>query len=650
MKKVVIALVGLSVLVNLFNILMPAFSIIDLQTFPTITGGGVTGTGSITLVLLSSMNVFIDSPENKTYDFNLTDDYFIDLNVSADFTVDTWWYTLKDLRHNTTVNDSVMFVPNTTIRAVRWSNKLIVFANDSTGSEANASVEFFIYVPNTAPFINYIDDEIFVCEGNSISYKFNATDLDEDDLSVDIDPKNPFFIYPPPERVNLTTVQATIFSGTLTKEYVGTYTENISVSDGQYADSKSGVNITVIEINNVPSVENIGVQTVWTHGENSTFYEEVDVSDTENGNQSTGNFTFNLTFLNGNKFFDINEYGIMNFTANDSLVGVYNISLCVTDSAISNIHPNISLCNQDGLNNTVCQNFSLTVTDENRNPTITSYYPGNLTLTVSGTESVYFNISKYDPDGTVPDTYWYVDGVLVQYNSGNLTDELTYTFGCGISGTYKVKAEITDGLLNDSVEWSVDVLFRECPKGTSGGGGGGTPTCIPNWVCENWQVCQNAKASLEAGVLSGEDYRFIKSYCDENKISEASCGMQIRKCFDLNSCNVKMGMPVKIQPCLFVKEASCSDGIRNCHQGSCELLVDCGGPCKPCPTCSDGIQNQGELGIDCGGPCPWKCPAEVPLSDKYKALLWIVLFILIILALIKTVRIIRLKTKLEEKK
>jgi len=35
--------------------------------------------------------------------------------------------------------------------------------------------------------------------------------------------------------------------------------------------------------------------------------------------------------------------------------------------------------------------------------------------------------------------------------------------------------------------------------------------------------------------------------------------------------------------------------------------VDCGGPCKPCPSCTDGIQNQGEEGIDCGGPCK-PCP------------------------------------------
>jgi len=36
-------------------------------------------------------------------------------------------------------------------------------------------------------------------------------------------------------------------------------------------------------------------------------------------------------------------------------------------------------------------------------------------------------------------------------------------------------------------------------------------------------------------------------------------------------------------------------------------LVDCGGVCKACPTCDDGIKNQGEVEIDCGGPCPG-CP------------------------------------------
>ena len=48
---------------------------------------------------------------------------------------------------------------------------------------------------------------------------------------------------------------------------------------------------------------------------------------------------------------------------------------------------------------------------------------------------------------------------------------------------------------------------------------------------------------------------------------------------------------------------TCSDGIQN--QG--EAGIDCGVPCPACPTCNDGIQNQNETGVDCGGVCP-ACP------------------------------------------
>jgi hypothetical protein len=62
---------------------------------------------------------------------------------------------------------------------------------------------------------------------------------------------------------------------------------------------------------------------------------------------------------------------------------------------------------------------------------------------------------------------------------------------------------------------------------------------------------------------------------------------------------------------------TCSDGIQN--QG--ETDIDCGGPCVACPACSDGIQNQGETDIDCGGPCV-ACPAcsdGIQNQDEYWA-------------------------------
>jgi len=56
----------------------------------------------------------------------------------------------------------------------------------------------------------------------------------------------------------------------------------------------------------------------------------------------------------------------------------------------------------------------------------------------------------------------------------------------------------------------------------------------------------------------------------------------------------------------------CSDGILNQD----EIKIDCGGTiCPACPTCTDGIQNQGERHIDCGGPCD-ACPPDC--SDGIK--------------------------------
>jgi len=62
-----------------------------------------------------------------------------------------------------------------------------------------------------------------------------------------------------------------------------------------------------------------------------------------------------------------------------------------------------------------------------------------------------------------------------------------------------------------------------------------------------------------------------------------------------------------LPPNIAKPKKTCFDGIKNCHDGSCEEGIDCGGPCKPCLSCFDGIQNQGEEGIDCGGPCK-PCP------------------------------------------
>lgn len=647
MKKVTIKLLCLFILLNIFIILI-------LFSFPQkslIITGNIGNAGTIGLVILDlERSINITSPENITYNFSIGANYSLDLNVTADFDTDSWWYTLRDLRHNTIVYENISFTPNITFSAVRWNNKLIAYTNASIfGTIVNSSVEFYISVPNSAPLLGNISSDIIVCENDDLLYSFGATDIDEDSLTSDISPKNPFYVTSF-SKINNTFSTAKIFSGILVKSRVGTYQENISISDGQYADSKSNINITVIEINNPPNVENIGVQTVWLQ-DNDTFYEEVDVTDVESGNRTSGNLNFNLTFLTGNKFFDINQDGVMNTTLNDSLIGVYNLSLCVTDLALETIHQNISYCGQDGLNQTSCQNFSLTITNDNRAPTIIDYYPLTLNFNISGNDNLFFNITEYDPDQTIPDAYWYVDDYFVEYDSGSLIDEFSYSFGCGVSGAHTIKVEITDGILNDTIQWNVSVELVACPVASGGGGGGGGrgPDCVVNWACQNWNVCQNIQSSLEAGLVSGEDYRLNLDSCSLEGLNDSSCGTQIRYCFDLRSCNRTINKPLEFQQCYYTDSPDCFDGIKNCHDGECELLIDCGGSCNPCSTCSDKIQNQGETDIDCGGPCPVACIVEKPYQNKfYITLFWLILIILIIILLIRIIRIVILRKELHK--
>jgi hypothetical protein len=623
-----------------------------------LTGSGITA--SIALEILGDyQTITIVSPLNQTYNFGIGDNYTLDLNVSANFNPSSWSYSLWDLKHNIKVNDSIAFSPNTTFNAVRWSNELIVYAINSSGGTVSASVTFFIDVPNSAPFFGAINSSMTVCENNALSYDFNVTDIDEQVLQLSLTPTDPFYLDTIFTSDSVKTSFIELFSGTISdtdavngsiskalKIYsVGwmTYPEIIEVTDQEYSDTDY-TNITAIRVNDAPVISTIGVQTVWSSGEGSTFYKQVQVTDEEDGDQDSGELNFTIEFLDSDPLFNINGSGVMNFTANSSHVGVYNIRVCVNDTGIYNVHPSISeLCGQDGSSITTCQNFSLTVTDENRAPTITSYYPVNLTLSVSGTGSLYFNISEYDPDGTIPDAYWYVDGVFADYDSGSLVDEFVYTFGCDVSGTKTVKAEITDGLLNDSVEWTIDVDLVACPvPGVPGGGGrAARPACREKWVCSIWGVCQNTERSLDVGLLSGEDYRIINEQCAANNWGSEFCGVQIRACFDANSCNVTYYKPLEVQSCYYTEEPSCDDGIKNCHDDACELLIDCGGPCLPCPSCSDKIQNQGEEEIDCGGPCPWKCEVELPFIKRFN--IWFLLLILIILIILIIILIRKLR-------
>jgi hypothetical protein len=589
----------------------------------------------------TSFNLSIDVSGNKTR--NITSDFWIWQNQTGNITL-TWsditsgYYCYLDYYDN----DPRFYTINTSLN-MRSSNSFDTMVN-------NIGLVFIKFrisdVPvNSAPVVNGINQRIYVCEGKQLPNdgspytNFSVIDIDTlNDATVSLvsSTYSGFFQLSDPQPVNTTHYNYTLDSGLFdTKGVLGgvgnvgwnNITLNVSVDDGD-ADNKkynfSLFDITVIEINHRPVINTIGSKTVQTKGDNSSFYYQMISTDDEEVDSTDGGMSFNISYSNHSAFnlFSINNYGVMNFTANYSLLGpnnasvVHNLTVCSIDNGLSNPHSMIqSYCGVSGGSNYSCENFSLTITEENRAPDITSYSPSSLSLTGNSSSSLRFNVTSYDADGTIPDVYWYMDNTFVEFDSGtsseSLNQDLTYTFSCGFSGTHVIKAVVTDGLLNDSVSWNVSVSYTACPAGTSGSTTGTTSStssttsnCTPKWECEEYNDCKNLKeAELSGNNINGLIYD-LRTRCKDFNWSDNVCGYQERGCSDSNSCNSDVLKPGLIRECYYTIDPSCHDGILNCHNGSCEFLVDCGGPCKACPTCSDKIKNQGETGVDCGGPCP----------------------------------------------
>ena len=655
---------GASLLIFLYILLCLALIMFPIVKPKGYSVNGLGVTSAISISVERDIAIIITDPLNTTYNFNIgSTPYALSLKVYSPNSrnIDSWWYKLEDLKHGETVYEKVIFSPNTTLNAVRWTNRLTVYANDSSGLVGNASVIFFISVPNSPPSIQNISNEIYVCEGPSLNYPISVRDVDEDALSLSITPMDPFFVFPPYYPAGSTAQRpAYIISSTLTKDHIGFYQEAITVTDNQYSDTKF-TNITVIEINHPPSLQQIGVHTVWTKGENSSLSIQALATDVEDGNQFVGNLTFALSFFGEAPLFNINNLGAINWTANENYTGIHNLSVCVYDTGIQNIHPNISLCNNNGLSARDCKNFSLTVTNENRPPLFVSYSPSYINFSSITGETLLFDVAVKDPDGTIPDIYWYLDGNEIRnFTSGNLSDSFSYAFICNQTGQHAIKVTATDGLLNASVNWTFNIVGVGCavtpPGGGVGvGGGGGMGTsgaCEEKWICLDWHTCQNLRLSFAFSNITAEDRNDILAFCSVLNFEGEKCGFQIRECRDFNKCGTNNYRPKEIQACYYSEKPSCSDGIKNCHDGRCEILTDCGGPCEFCPTCSDKIKNQGEEGVDCGSPCPNKCAPEQEGLKIFKVDYTLLLITLLILAvvliiIIKVIQIIKLRKEVK---
>ena len=114
---------------------MVLFSIPNLNTSsPSLTG--VSYAYTTQPAAPEEFSITVESPsDGETYNSG-----HVDLNVSANGDVATWWYSLND-------GDNTTFTPNTSLDVVDGSNTLEIYANSTEGNLSSQSMAFTANIP-----------------------------------------------------------------------------------------------------------------------------------------------------------------------------------------------------------------------------------------------------------------------------------------------------------------------------------------------------------------------------------------------------------------------------------------------------------------------------------------------------------------------
>jgi len=173
-------------------------------------------------------------------------------------------------------------------------------------------------------------------------------------------------------------------------------------------------------------------------GEN--FIYDVNAADIDNETQS-------MRFYDDTDLFEINDStGIINFTVPSNITSAYYILITARDN---------STCgNADDAKILV-----LNITSQNVAPSILTYYPAE-NKNITEEQNQTFNISYSDPNLDNISVYWYLNNSLVLFfNDTSNSSRSNYTFigNYTNAGSYSIRVFISDGSLNDSYEWELNV-------------------------------------------------------------------------------------------------------------------------------------------------------------------------------------------------
>jgi hypothetical protein len=303
--------------------------------------------------------------------------------------------------------------------------------------------------------------------------------------------------------------------------------------------------------------------------------------------------------------FNLTTDGYINFTPNNSDVGNFTINFTVSD----------------GMN---CSNsydseaFELEVININDPPYLVRDIP-NQNLEANETLHAFF-LNNYfaDPDLDPLNYTVAVANPVFTVTIDPLTSDVVITSTqCDLSTVAIFTAIDPFNATADSNAVTITCLSNEpAPEtgegeGSGGGGGGGSlANCVPEYECYDYFQCRKNNTKIQKCIdkKGCQNEAFLTVPCHyEEKITcleNWTCtdwgpclpnGTQMRDCAEINKCGTKELIPLFSQDCEYI--GTCNDGIKSCHDGSCEEGIDCGGPCAECKSIQVPYPFKEEKGI-----------------------------------------------------
>ena len=262
---------------------------------------------------------------------------------------------------------------------------------------------------------------------------------------------------------------------------VGSYNITINVTDASNVSDILEFNLTILSANDAPILMNLTDQ---VSAVNRSFYYDINATDEEDGNETSGNLNFSYSFdsiTNGVDFINHNSTifnttsGILNITFNDTHAGIYRINITVNDSFGSEDLGNFEIYIYDPSN--ISYPSSLEIFNLTENETYSFNFTINHSVGDNLTQLFYIDLITYNGS-----EFNYSDLILrenVNYygNGTNLTWQFTPNFTDETYGklknlsliVYPSNSNLTNAaLINSTLNLKLNISHTNYPINFSG--------------------------------------------------------------------------------------------------------------------------------------------------------------------------------------